>query len=314
MEALDSDTNCAIFHYKDRIDKMLDPGNYLHEMLVSSQNGITFSCHPRFIDTPMHSHSYIEMIYVYSGQCHQVINNSSVTLYKGDICIIDMKVRHLIESAGENDIIINCLMSRSYLENVLLSRLTGNDLFLRFFTRAIYNNDVCNNYMIFRSGKSDKINHFMTDLLCEGFDRAVCWDEIINSYMMLILSEILRSYINDTETKNCDNFKDLVLSDIILYIQNNCNTATLASTAEQFHFNPNYLSMMLKRASGHNFTNILHEARLKKACMLLSNSDMVVVEIANLVGYRNINYFYRIFRNHYGVTPADYRRKKLIPA
>lgn len=54
----------------------------------------------------------------------------------------------------------------------------------------------------------------------------------------------------------------------------------------------------------------LIQARLQKACFLLSNEAITIKEAAFLSGFQNINHFNRLFRKTYGCTPREYRRKK----
>ena len=50
--------------------------------------------------------------------------------------------------------------------------------------------------------------------------------------------------------------------------------------------------------------------RLDKAEQLLTDTDNTIEQIAEEVGYRNKGYFYRIFVERRGCTPAQYRRKR----
>jgi YesN/AraC family two-component response regulator len=47
--------------------------------------------------------------------------------------------------------------------------------------------------------------------------------------------------------------------------------------------------------------------RISKAKELLKNTDKSVVEIAELIGYNDSNYFFRVFKKNTGVTPQQYR-------
>ncbi|MBP2651489.1 MAG: AraC-type DNA-binding protein [Firmicutes bacterium] len=295
------------------INTVMNPTMDINRKLQSSEEFITFCCHPRFLrETALHSHSFIEMIYVYSGQCQQTINDIPTTMHQGDICLVDMNVKHLIDCAEENDIIINCLLNVNYLENIVLSRLAGNDLFSDFFIHSIYQSREYNNFMMFTSNGSDKISELMAELLCEGFDRStICSDEVINCYMILLMTELLNNYNNNPDEETKHTLQSIKLSDILYYIHSNCNSTTLADTAEHFHFHPNYLSTMMKKVTGRNFTGILHEAKLSKALVLLTNSQLAVSEIAHMIGYQNINFFYQIFKKQYGMTPAEYRKQSL---
>ena len=48
---------------------------------------------------------------------------------------------------------------------------------------------------------------------------------------------------------------------------------------------------------------------MQQAVYMLSNSAVPVTDIIESVGYDNTSYFYRIFREKYGMSPKEYRRK-----
>ncbi|MCB2358532.1 AraC family transcriptional regulator [Clostridium estertheticum] len=284
---------------------------YKDTTILNRTDGIVFICHPRFSKTVEHHHNYIEMIYVYSGELHQMVNGVNIVMKKGEVCILDTNVVHSIDTTSENDIIINCIMSEKYLDDILLNRLSGNDLLSSFFIHAIYQSNDYNNYMLFKSGNSVKLTKLIEDVLCEYFDNSPCSDEVINSYMVIIFSELLKVFQNQSNSENYDLLKNTKITDIILYIQNNYKDATLASTAKNFHFHPNYLNSIIKKFQGNNFTHVLQESKLKKAAFLLKSSSLPVVSVSKNVGYENISFFYKIFKKSYGCTPTEYRKKLL---
>ena len=130
--------------------------------ILTRRDDIVFVCHPRFAKTAEHHHNYIEMIYVYSGEFHQTVNGSNIIMKKGEFCILDTNVMHSIEPTSENDIIINCIMSKKHLDDILLNRLSGNDLISSFFIHTIYQS---NDYMLFKSEDSEKLARLMDDVL-----------------------------------------------------------------------------------------------------------------------------------------------------
>lgn len=227
---------------------------------------VQFLCYPRFDKMPKHHHSYIEMIYVYSGELHQTIKGSKITMRKGEACILDSNILHSIEAPSENDIAIICLMDKKYLDSILITRLSSNNLLSSFFIHAIYQS---NDYILFKSSESKRLAEIMEFVLCEYFDKSLCSDEIIDSFMVIIFSELLRVFVNQTNSANYTLLEDKKNSDIILYIQNNCKYAPLASVAEHFHFHPNSLNSIIKKFKGSNFTSVLQEAKFKKASFLL---------------------------------------------
>ncbi|WP_227450767.1 helix-turn-helix transcriptional regulator [Clostridioides sp. ES-S-0108-01] len=95
----------------------------------------------------------------------------------------------------------------------------------------------------------------------------------------------------------------------MIYIEENYKKITLGEVAEEFHFHPNYLSTLIKKTTGKSFKNIIHEQRIKKAVTLLKNTDMNIEDISIEVGYNNQTFFYKKFKELYGMTPQIYRIK-----
>ncbi|MCM8710705.1 AraC family transcriptional regulator [Clostridium sp. SYSU_GA19001] len=269
---------------------------------------IFFSIHPRFLKVMEHSHNYIEIIFVYSGKCNQIINGNKVILQEGDICFLDTNVKHSIEIADENDIIINCILDTSYFDTAFLCRLSENDILSSFFIRSIYQSKEFNEYIIFPYDKSSNVKQIMTNILCEYYDKNLCSNEVINCYLIVLFAELMRSYKNRINEQNYLTLKNTKISDIIMYLETNYKTATLESTAKHFYFNPSYLSTIIKKFTGQTFLEIIQEIKIKKAYFLLKNSNMSIAEIADKIGYSNMSFFYQIFKKKYDVTPAKFRK------
>jgi YesN/AraC family two-component response regulator len=60
------------------------------------------------------------------------------------------------------------------------------------------------------------------------------------------------------------------------------------------------------------FKELVQEKRLSRAIELLKVKDISVLEVMEMVGYENPTYFYKIFKEKYGVTPMEYRKKSNI--
>lgn len=96
----------------------------------------------------------------------------------------------------------------------------------------------------------------------------------------------------------------------IRFIQNNyMNKITISDIAEAISISPDYLGKLFKSETGISITHYLNELRMKKAIMLLENTNMRVYEIAQYVGIESYRYFTITFRKITGKSPTDYRRK-----
>ncbi|PAB56791.1 response regulator transcription factor [Anaeromicrobium sediminis] len=104
--------------------------------------------------------------------------------------------------------------------------------------------------------------------------------------------------------------KNETFNEIINYINNNYEkNLELNKCAQHFYLSPNHLSRMFKKYLNKNFITYLNELRIKKAQELLIESNLTIQEISHLVGYNNLNYFYRNFKQCHNTTPKKFREK-----
>ncbi|CAM4091914.1 response regulator [Paenibacillus alkaliterrae] len=115
----------------------------------------------------------------------------------------------------------------------------------------------------------------------------------------------LMTIIKSNRTKK----HEMVIEKCITYIDTHyMEDLSLETVSSQLFFSPNYLSMILKSHLGVTYTKYLTDVRLRKAVEMLENRDNKVYEIAAKVGFKDEKYFYRVFKNRFGVTPDEYRK------
>ncbi|MCK9168937.1 MAG: response regulator [Treponema sp.] len=82
---------------------------------------------------------------------------------------------------------------------------------------------------------------------------------------------------------------------------------SLERTAVEVGVSPFYLSKLFKEEKNKNFITYLTDIRMEKACLLLKEPRVSVKEVSASVGYNDQNYFSRLFKNKFGMTPTEYR-------
>lgn len=75
--------------------------------------------------------------------------------------------------------------------------------------------------------------------------------------------------------------------------------------------NRTYLSKVLNQKFGHNFFRFVNHYRLEEAKELLLSTSLEIRRIAHQVGYKNINTFNACFREHFGMSPKQWKRVHL---
>ena len=300
-----------ISEFYKRVDKVKVNNSqvYLFDFGIRlKKENITVNKDTRFTYIPEHINADIMMSYIYSGSCSYKIDKKTITLNEGDFCLFDTNVIHSTLPIGENDIVISIAMTKAFFNTSFLSRLSNEGIITSFLINSILENQNHNKYIVFNSNKDSKINYLMKNLLCEYLDRDICYNEVIDSYIIIIFSELVRIFnINNTNEKDLDLKKSATIIDMLQYIENNYSDCTLSSMANHFGYNSNYLSNLLKNKTGKTFGELKLEHQMKEASMLITNSEKPIYEIALDVGFSNLGFFYKRFRKMFSESPQEHR-------
>jgi len=94
-------------------------------------------------------------------------------------------------------------------------------------------------------------------------------------------------------------------------IRNHLNNSDLSVQwlADKLDCTANYLSKVFHKEIGEKITTYIARVRLENALAALNDTTLSVKEISNACGFRDPNYFSRVFKQKYDVPPKDYRRK-----
>ena len=81
--------------------------------------------------------------------------------------------------------------------------------------------------------------------------------------------------------------------------------------AKQMNISTTQLYRKLKSLTGYSPVEFMRIMKLQKACDLLNQRKNTIKEVCYLVGFNNLSYFVKCFREFFGVTPAVYRDQGL---
>ncbi len=84
---------------------------------------------------------------------------------------------------------------------------------------------------------------------------------------------------------------------------------TLNDLAEILGLSLSRTSHVLKEEFGKSFNELLNSARIRRACDLLSTTQLTIRHIAILSGFSNEYYFSRVFKQHTQLPPGEYRKR-----
>lgn len=127
---------------------------------------------------------------------------------------------------------------------------------------------------------------------------------IKNSLLYSILTTLFREQAKSEREILVDRMMRRLTSDLQ-------NPPSLSELAQEFHFSENYLIKIFRNCTGNTPHAYLNEARLRKAKVLLTTSNMTAERVAYECGFADYAHFYRMFLKQIGCTPKDYRLKSL---
>jgi two-component system response regulator YesN len=113
------------------------------------------------------------------------------------------------------------------------------------------------------------------------------------------ISTVRKTDTNPIIKKVCDYVEENLAEDI-----------SLEMAADFAGVSSFYLSKLFKEEKGETYINDVSYKRLEKSCQLLAQTDLSIKEITATIGYNDQNYYSRIFKTKYGLSPKEYRKEK----
>lgn len=124
------------------------------------------------------------------------------------------------------------------------------------------------------------------------------------------LTETLQQAITDGRAVHDNHFSASVQRVVELIQKQYQDPLQLTEIADDLHLSPIYLGQLFKKETGATFSQYLVNWRIERAKAILRRSDTDIGQIAELVGYQNNGYFYKVFKKQVGVSPRVYRAQE----
>lgn len=224
------------------------------------------------------------LIYLVSGQLKDIITSDNVLVRPGEVIIIPPHTPWKFQCTGEHIYFYCVHFTGAEVESIL------NEYKIELFpkvNKTSISNEIPKRFHRLFDGFSKKDRFKTKDLA---------------SYLDGILIEVARAIENE-------EFDKSTLSKSIRYINEFYTTSIkIATLAKMENMCVTLYNKHFKRIMGMPPTKYIIKLRMQYACELLSNSQMQINEIANMCGYKDANFFIRVFKESLGYSPLAYRR------
>lgn len=275
------------------------------------EGNIIITQQPYATHVPLHMHNYLEMTFVYKGSCTIVFDKEEhIRLEQGSLILINKEFPHRVLDTTRDDIVLNIILKKDYLSSSFLSRLSNKSIITGFLIESLIHERNSNKFLLFNTAGHAGIFDILEHILGEYFDKTICSNEIIDSYLIILFSELIRLDENNKKINTQTTRNDVTVIDLLHYIEEHYKDCTLNQMGQHFNFHPNYVTKLLKQSTGKTFMELMQQQKMNKAVLYLTDSNLSIPEIVEEIGYSSVTFFYKKFKELYGVTPHQYKLVK----
>ena len=126
-----------------------------------------------------------------------------------------------------------------------------------------------------------------------------------------LMEEMVRTYCRLVRKHSVGDYSPLVRKTVVCIESDLAGELSLSALAGMLNVNPSYLSATFKKETGQTVTEYVNERRMKSGAHLLQTTRLQVQTVAQHCGISDVNYFTKLFKKAYGVTPRQFREEAL---
>ena len=286
--------------YTEKKDMVIDSSKLLQRGKL-----IQVRPHTRFVHFPEHTHNYIEVIYMCQGSTTHILNGNEVVLREGDLLFLNQNAVQEILPAGEDDIAVNFIILPEFLDTAFEMMGSEENQLRDFLVGALCGRDGETSWLYFHVADILPVQNLIENMVWTIFYDSSNKRSCTQITMGLLFLQLLNCM--DKMESGGRKFDNEITAAVLSYIVEHYKNGCLSELAEQMGYDVYWLSREIRKRTGRTYKELLQEKRMQQAVYLLANSAIPVTDIIESVGYANTSYFYRKFREKYGMSPKEYR-------
>lgn len=258
-------------------------------------------------DLYLHWHNEMEFIYIKSGKGIFEINLKSYEVSAGDLLIINKGSIH--SGIGIKGIGCECLtivFDLNMLQSFMLDSCQAK------YITPIVNDEVDFIVTINKlSNGYEKIIETILELINLYFQNNYGYELEVKGLIYILIAQLFRNE-HISKKKKISNINERKLGkikEVLQFIEKNYKEQiSIKELSEVANYSEYHFIRFFKSEIGMTCTEYINLFRVSKAADLLLNTSLSVTNVALEVGFENISYFIKKFKERYNISPSKYRK------
>lgn len=251
-----------------------------------------------------HLHEYVELVYCFSGSAMNYVDGVAYRMGKGDLLLIDTNSNHAFyptPRANYCDIMLKpSFFGDRVGQDAGFSALLELEEFSQF--RSLVQ---IKNFLHFSAEDQKKVEFLINATADELKAERIAGAAMNRSALCMLLTLIFRS-MTEGEFFSVDGT-------LLDYIREHCGERlTAGMLAQRCFYSNEHFSRKFKQVAGVGFARYLAGCRLERAGEMLLHTRKTVDVILQECGFSSRGEFFRKFKEQYGQTPEEYRKRSKI--
>ena len=249
---------------------------------------------------PLHKQDTWELTLIIKGSGRRVIGDSQTTFGEGNLALIPPHIPHCWDFSPNNVDEEGCV---TYLT------LTFKTDFIDRCTSAFP--EITERLERVKAVSSaisfdEATTTLLVDMMMKMKDEQT--SELLPYVLRMLLLISKREKDAKVVGRNSDNDRMTErINKVKLFTSNNyARQITIDMIAEHVGMNRSSFCTFFKKATGQTYITYLNKLRVDRACYLLRQGKFTLTEVCYMVGFNDVPYFNRCFKNNRGVSPKEY--------
>ncbi|WP_270739366.1 AraC family transcriptional regulator [Massilioclostridium coli] len=254
----------------------------------------------------LHHHDFYEINYIYKGGVTNYLQNSVFHQNSDQILLMNPYAYHTVQTDNEDTLLFNIVIRQEFSASILSNPALNNLSVANLFLDTSLGMSPIQSYLIFQN--EPEIQLILHQMIVEYYQRQPYYQQRLYAKFIDLWSMFARQKNRERQQGDKSNYPENMV-EILNFIREHYADVTLNDLSKRFGYSTHHLSLNIQKHTGYKFNEIVSKFKMQNAITYLLYTEYSLNEIVDLIGYKDVGYFIKMFRKNFGISPIAYRNQ-----